>query len=295
MIVVNDGSTDDTGRLVEEYGTAHTNLTLIRHLVNRNLGAARNTGLAAAKGDSIAFVDSDDEVAPGIVSALRMLEEKGLDMVAMRVEKVKEDGAIAATLALPYSSDDVISGIKVQEENPFWCSAVWGYLYSRSLIDRVRYPFAEGVFFEDVDFVCSHLYSADRMSYCDECGYRVYENAVSITHTFSLKHVFGYAYLGARMLSLYENVKVNAPSFAKTIQEGGSFNLWKAFRRLPRLGSVSNVRLFYNLLDSRVDRKSLLRYRKPANYRTFWTWLCLKHRQIASMVSGSLTFLKSSL
>lgn len=50
VIVVNDGSTDETGRLVEEFGTAHPNLTQIRHLVNRNLGAARNTGLAVAKG-----------------------------------------------------------------------------------------------------------------------------------------------------------------------------------------------------------------------------------------------------
>lgn len=294
MIVVDDGSTDDTGRLVEEYGSAHGNLTLIRHLVNRNLGAARNTGLAAAKGDCIAFVDSDDEVEPGMVSALRMMEEKGLDMVAMRVEKVKEDGTVTEELTLPYGPEEVFSGVRLQEEKAYWCSAVWGYLYSKALIDRVRYPFVEGVFFEDVDFLCSHLYHADQISYCDDYGYRVYENAVSITHSFSPRHVFGYAYLGARMLSLYENLKDKTSSFAKSIQEGGSFNLWKAFRRLPRLGSVSDVKMFYNLLNSCVNCKRLWKSIRPARYRSFWTWLCLRHRQVASIVSESLVFLKES-
>lgn len=64
MIVVNDASKDETGEIVEEYGKAHENLTQIRHLVNRNIGAARNTGMAAARGKYFAFVDSDDEVGP---------------------------------------------------------------------------------------------------------------------------------------------------------------------------------------------------------------------------------------
>ena len=283
VIVVNDGSTDETGKLVEEYGTAHMNLTLIRHLVNRNLGAARNTGLAAAKGDCIAFVDSDDEVGPGLVSALKMMEEKGLDMVAMRVEKVKEDGTVAEELSLPYSNEEVFSGVRLQEERPYWCCAVWGYIYLRAFIDSVNYPFAEGVDYEDSDFVCKHFYRAGRVAYCDDRGYRFYFcNPASITHKSSSKHVFGYAYLGVRMLAFYEELKDKSSVFAKTILEGGSYNIMKSFRRLLRLDSASEVRLFYNMLDSYVDRKSLKGYRKPACCWTFWTRFCLKHRLIAS-------------
>lgn len=289
MIVVNDGSTDETGEIVEEYGAAHANLTLIRHLVNRNLGAARNTGLAAAKGDCIAFVDSDDEVGPGMVSALRMMEEKGLDMVAMRVEKVKEDGTVDEILSLAYPQDRVFSGIQLQEEHPFWCSAVWGYLFSRTFINSVNYPFVEGVYYEDSDFVCSHLYQAGRMGFSDACGYRFFfSNPASITHTSSPEHVFGYACLGARMLAFYERLEKKTSLFAKSILEGGSFNLMKSFRQLPRLGSVSEVRHFYDMLDSRVDRKSLKRYRKPAYCWTFWTRFCLKHRHLATGVAGMM-------
>ena len=289
VIVVDDGSIDETGRLVEEYGSAHENLTLIRHLVNRNLDAARNTGLAAAKGDCIAFVDSDDEVGPGLVSALRMMEEKGLDMVAMRVEKVKEDGTVDEILSLAYPQDQVFSGIQLQEEHPFWGVQAWRYLYARKLLDRVAYPFAEGVYYEDSDFVCSHLYQAGRMGFSDACGYRFFfNNPASITHTSSPEHVFGYACLGARMLAFYERLEKKTSLFAKSILEGGSFNLMKSFRRLPRLGSVSEVRHFYDMLDSRVDRKSLKRYRKPAYCWTFWTRFCLRHRFLATEVAGMM-------
>ena len=174
VIVVNDGSTDETGEIVREYATHHANLTLFRHLVNRNLGAARNTGLAMAKGDCIAFVDSDDEVGPGMVSALKMLGEKGLDMVAMRVEKVSEDGTVTEELTLPYSPEEVFSGVRLQEEKAYWGAQAWRYLYSKALLEEVGYPFVEGVFYEDSDFVYAHFYRAKKMAYCDDCGYRFY-------------------------------------------------------------------------------------------------------------------------
>ena len=286
VIVVNDGSSDETEEIVEEYVTRHANLTLIRHLVNRNLGAARNTGLTAVKGNVIAFVDSDDEVGPGLVSALKMMEEKGLDMVAMRVEKVKENGTVNEALSLPYSQDAVFSGIRLQEEHPFWCSAVWGYLYSRFFIESVTYPFAEGVYYEDTDFVVSHLKYAERMSYSDECGYRVFSNPTAITRSFSVEHVFGYAYLGFRMLSIYEGLEDKVGRFSETILEGGSYNLWRAFGRVPCLSSTLDVRHFYNLLDSHVNRVLFSRYSQPAQYWTIWTRFCIKHRMTATSVAG---------
>ena len=287
MIVVNDGSTDETGEIVGEYGDAHANLTLIRHLVNRNLGAARNTGLAAAKGDYIAFVDSDDEVGPGMVSALKMMAEKRLDMVAMRLERVSEEGGVVGHLTLPFSRDEVFSGIQLQEKHPFWnLGGCTNYLYSKSLLDKAMYPFVEGAFYEDVDFVCNHLYYANVISYCDECGYRQFINPTSITHTFSYKHVFGYAFLGVRMLSLYERLEDQSRPFAEYVLEGGGFNIMKAFKNVLKLHSFSDICAFYNLLDSRCNRRELRDYKKPAYCWTWWTRLGVNNRFGMSLLSG---------
>ena len=62
VIMVDDASTDVTLKILEKYASQYHNLTVIRHLVNRNLGAACNTGLATAKGRFISHVDSDDNL-----------------------------------------------------------------------------------------------------------------------------------------------------------------------------------------------------------------------------------------
>jgi glycosyltransferase involved in cell wall biosynthesis len=59
VIVVDDGSTDDTSEVGREHGA-----TVIRHEVNRGLAAARNTGVAAATASVVAFLDDDCEPAP---------------------------------------------------------------------------------------------------------------------------------------------------------------------------------------------------------------------------------------
>lgn len=286
VLAIDDASTDDTLQLLEEYAREHSNLRIIRHLVNRNLGAARNSGLAEAKGDCIAFVDSDDEVAPGMVESVRMMEEQNLDMVAMKVEKVSEQGEVVEERTLPYASGRVFSGVELQEEHPYWGSSIWFYVYSRRLLDKVRYNLVEGVFYEDSDFVTRHLYQAERMAYCDICSYRSYVNPASITHTLSSRHIFGYAYLGARMLKFYNELENKDTRFAETILEGGSYNIKQAFRKLLCLGKVSSIRLFYNLFDSYVARQSLFQYRKPAYCWNYWTRFCLHHRHLATAVVG---------
>jgi glycosyltransferase involved in cell wall biosynthesis len=65
-IIVDDGSSDDLDRALREFGTL---VVRIRHDRNRGAGAARNTGIAAAGGSHVAFLDSDDVWLPGKLAA----------------------------------------------------------------------------------------------------------------------------------------------------------------------------------------------------------------------------------
>ena len=62
IIVVNDGSTDETARTVETYFAEHSlpNARLVSHETNRQAAVARNTGIREAQGELIAFLDADD-------------------------------------------------------------------------------------------------------------------------------------------------------------------------------------------------------------------------------------------
>ena len=286
VIVVDDCSTDNTVELVKEYAIAHRNLVLLCQSENHRQGAARNKGIAIARGEYIVFVDSDDETVKGVVSAVRLADERQLDMVAMRVAQVSGDEVELEDKTLPYKDDQIFHGYELQTNFPFWNTGPCAYVYRTALISEVGYPFAEDVLYEDSDFVNVHLYHSKRMSYCDECGNRVHFNPNSTTHTISYKHLSDYALLGTRMLKFYESIEDKSTKYAESILEGGSYNIMKAFRNLYRLQSVSEVRSFYDRLDSRCERKQLLGYRKPAYCWTRWTRFGLNHRRLSTLIVG---------
>ncbi len=83
VIVVDDASTDNTEQVIDSHRNKH-NLTHVRHDENKGASAARNTGLAYATGDYIAYLDADDEWHPRkLEKQLTTLESKSDDWVAV--------------------------------------------------------------------------------------------------------------------------------------------------------------------------------------------------------------------
>jgi len=81
VVMVDDASTDGTATLIEKLAKKYPNIRLVRHEANRGGGAARNTGIKAAKGDLIYCLDSDNFFGPGQpLRAMRdFLIQQGLD------------------------------------------------------------------------------------------------------------------------------------------------------------------------------------------------------------------------
>ena len=77
MILVDDGSTDKSGRLADEYA-AKDNRILVVHQENRGPGAARNAGLDAARGEYVYFLDSDDYIDAGLLNRAQFLRYGGI-------------------------------------------------------------------------------------------------------------------------------------------------------------------------------------------------------------------------
>ena len=281
VIVVDDASTDGTVGIVKEYQQKNSNLVLLKQAVNHRQGAARNRGISVSHGDYIVFVDSDDELAAGVIQAVRLAQSANPDMVAMRTETVSAQGIVERETFLPYEAGERFSGIELQNNYQFWGTAPWMYIFRHSFLNEVNYPFAEDVFYEDSDFVNVHLYHAGRIAYCDELCYRCHKHASSTTGSLSYIKLADYALLGTRMLSFYESIKDKPGEFAVSILKGGSYNIMKAFRNLLKLKSVNEVRLFFDRYDGFYDRKSLLKYSRMAYGWTVWTRLCLKCRRLA--------------
>ncbi len=85
LILVDDGSTDSSGGMCDEFARSDKRVRVI-HKRNAGLGAARNTGIAAARGRYLVFIDSDDYVLPGAYEALiPSMRKSGSDLATGNV------------------------------------------------------------------------------------------------------------------------------------------------------------------------------------------------------------------
>jgi glycosyltransferase involved in cell wall biosynthesis len=104
IIVVDDGSTDDTPSLLARYADR---VRVIRQH-NRGLPAARNTGLAAARGTYVAFLDADDVLAPTKLAEQRSVLERapalGWTFCDVRIESVATGAGVTASERFGYAA-----------------------------------------------------------------------------------------------------------------------------------------------------------------------------------------------
>jgi glycosyltransferase involved in cell wall biosynthesis len=71
VIVVDDASIDESYSVVSAYARSRKNIEIVRHRENRGVGPARNSGVSVSRTDWVAFLDSDDELTPGGLEAIR--------------------------------------------------------------------------------------------------------------------------------------------------------------------------------------------------------------------------------
>ncbi len=90
MILVDDGSTDNSGKLCDEFGKEDARIRVV-HQENGGLGAARNTGIHAARGRYMAFIDSDDAIAEDYLETLLpILEQKDPDLLIFNFHSIED-------------------------------------------------------------------------------------------------------------------------------------------------------------------------------------------------------------
>lgn len=90
IILVDDGSPDDCGKIADEYAARFSNVRGI-HQENGGLSVARNTGIMTAQGKYIQFVDSDDYLEPDVLGSLvGRAERDDLDVLRFNYRNVNE-------------------------------------------------------------------------------------------------------------------------------------------------------------------------------------------------------------
>ena len=190
IILVDDGSTDSSGQFCEDMAAVYENVRVI-HQQNGGLSAARNTGIRAAKGEYVQFVDSDDYLNANIFrNIVGRLVEDDLDVLRINYQNVNSAGVVFEPNKYtdPYIdfSEDVCDGLSfLNERLGFACYAVQ-FIVRTSLLKQEGNGFQEGIYFEDVEWTPRILLQAKRVSSSKEKVYNYLYRADSIARNTDL-------------------------------------------------------------------------------------------------------------
>ncbi|PSA97676.1 glycosyltransferase family 2 protein [Bacillus halotolerans] len=141
IIIVNDGSADASPDIAEEYAEKDKRFRVI-HQENQGLGAVRNKGIEAARGEFVAFIDSDDWIEPDYCLQMVQAASEETDLVICNYAAEFEDTekTVVSDIAETYQDQPKESYIKALFEGKVRGFS-WNKLYRRSMIDAHRLSF----------------------------------------------------------------------------------------------------------------------------------------------------------
>ncbi|WP_139421810.1 glycosyltransferase [Chryseobacterium mulctrae] len=182
IIVVNDGSKDGSGNIIQQYSEKYSDKIKAFTKENGGLSDARNFGIDQATGDYLGFVDSDDYVSGTMFEDMLNLAEKNCaEMVICNIQKVDEEGNVTQKLTqIPNMPEKIVLETNFSafsDLSYFACNK----LFIKELFAHKR--FKKGVHFEDIQLIPQLLLESKIIAQTQNFHYQYLERANSISKT----------------------------------------------------------------------------------------------------------------
>ena len=203
VILVDDGSTDNSGSIADEYAEKFANFSVI-HKMNGGSSDARNIGIEVSSAQYIGFIDPDDYAEFNMFEQLYSSVVKNESDIAIcsYIEEYSENNFQNRTVSFSFENNDVNSLICEFINGRFGAYA-WNKLYKTSIIKDESIEFPKGIQLgEDTVFLCEYLKHIDAFSVVDLYLYHYIRNSNSICAKYH-KRQFEYyrgAYLAKKSL-----------------------------------------------------------------------------------------------
>ena len=183
IILVNDGSKDNTLEICLDYEKKYPNLIKIVDKKNGGLSDARNAGISKVKGDYLAFIDSDDTINKNFIKdRVEKAYAGDFDMVTCGVKMIYEDHEVAVD---PGYLSDLIGKEAIKGQMYDFYPAACNKIYKKELFKDLK--FKKGVAYEDVEFMYRLLPNIKRIGVVEGFYYEYMQREGSITYTFNEK------------------------------------------------------------------------------------------------------------
>lgn len=283
VIVINDGSTDNSLELVTDFASEFTQIKIFSQ-ENKGLGSARNLGIENASGEYIWFVDGDDLVNSEYVSsALQVATQLDLDVLAFNFQPVNEKGNPDKWIdfKLQYKDGFTHTGAEFYYLN-YAKSYIWLYFFRRDIFQKNNLVFESSIKMQDGEIMPRIMLHALSVKYLDKklIKYRYRHNS-AVNHQCEKSRTYFYfsmVIVADKLRNLHQSIcekdvmyqalnlkrnQLNQMLFTNFILNNYSeksnlyfVKLLKDYRLLPFqkiVGFTSKMNLVYNLVRNVVN------------------------------------------
>jgi glycosyltransferase involved in cell wall biosynthesis len=179
IILVDDGSKDDSGKICDKCATADERISVI-HKTNGGLSDARNCGIERATGKWITFIDSDDYISEYYVDELlNVVKKQNADISICDPVHVFNDMKATFEKNTSITCFSSLEAVKTIWYQSSFLPSAWGKMYKRALFDDVR--FTCRVIYEDIDIMHKIFCRAKKIVYINSKMYAYVHRENSIT------------------------------------------------------------------------------------------------------------------
>ena len=194
IILVDDGSTDESAKICDQYANMDDRIQII-HKPNGGLVSARKSGLRAATGKYVGYVDGDDWIEQDMYERMvREMETLSVDMVETDAYMDMGDESVFMSNRLTYgiyNTDAVIPQMLCDEEFNI-CplkAYVWSKLFRKDLLENVQYLVDDTISFgEDVAVTYPYILQCSKISVIDYAGYHYVQRQGCHSYRWRTRH-----------------------------------------------------------------------------------------------------------
>lgn len=172
IIIVNDGSTDNSLNIAEQYKQKFNNIIIVNK-ENGGLSSARNAGLGIARGKYVWFIDGDDIISCHCLKdILKYTTEYDLDLLYINYSRITNNKDTNNTACTTYDfCEETYSGYRFFKNRQSDFLMVWRYIFKKSLFLDCNLRFCEGIIHEDAEFTHKAIYYAEKIGICHSVIY----------------------------------------------------------------------------------------------------------------------------
>lgn len=185
IILVEDGSTDSSPAICRRYADANPGCIKVTVTEGKGLSDARNTGVRAARGSLVTFVDADDKLLPGALSHLtETMNDTGCSVAVGRFSRKDDCVADSNGRIKIFDAEDAIIATLYQTDTIH--GSACAKLYRRELVTDI---FPSGRYYEDLQSFATIYLSAGRIAVSDRFVYYYRPNPTSFISTWHEKRL----------------------------------------------------------------------------------------------------------